>query len=805
VGRELFWHPLRTHLKRHIHENKNTYKELLQGFINASEWDGIIEECDPDYAPDEWKGEILGLRNIHVFGLANILKRPIILLDCAAGMNCFGDYSAVFLPALVHQDECKGKSKELNLPLCLAWSSSARNHFIPLVGVQGEKLPVIPRSLLPEVWGVPQDLLSVYMTFDDNDCVVIGGKKTLQQSYIRKLANAMDELFLQKFGVHPSLVCDMYQYNYKKPGTTNVAQTLVTSQTQKAVHERRVFKCLSCYSLCIAPLSSEWLRPGNNGLFYNLALKQYGTLEDKKLYTFTSFGVVCSYDAKKDVLVLNKHPGVEACSFCLDERLRLVYADGSVAYENGDLTPVRALSSYCQCGYRHWWNGREYDNPPDLIPVMMTWKGREAMEIIAWFQYEGDPKLNSNVYQVASYVVQKHFPGEFGSERLIQKVVTQILELSKLLDAKRKQSGSSAAQVPALKICYEDESNTNVPITINSKQQKADPKPKTCTVTSSKGSGSKSVSCLEGPVAVHLQGNKDQSKKMAAMTSVDSLSVKDVATEEKQGSSAGEEDKTKDLHEVRKLNAQIGLQEQQLEYKIRKEQEYQNQLQRHARQMAVQSCSIEDRDVFRSSNPDFPGISSCGRYTVPAESTVHGKILDQYDKGGNDELHRDGVFGATGTSASRPTGDVYSGDQSELSCTKTVRVGPGYSVLALPKPSRSSASTSESTSTWVQGSNRISGCWHSQNEVSSIQKDNKVLGKAACVSGVAADTDSAVRASSASSEQNTPLEIPSAAAGKGSCDLMKDGDEKVGEEGKTENVVKYSADTNPETQQSKMS
>jgi hypothetical protein len=211
---------------------------------------------------------------------------------------------------------------------------------------------------------------------------------------------------------------------------------------------------------------------------------------------------------------------------------------------------------------------------------------------------------------------------------------------------------------------------------------------------------------LEGPVAVHLQGNKDQSKKMAAMTSVDSLGVKDVATEKKQGSSAAEEDKTKDLHDVRKLNAQIGLQEQQLEYKIRKEQEYQNQLQRHARQMSVQSCSIEDRDVFRSNNPDFPGISS-GRYTVPAESTVHGKILDQYDKGGNDELHRDGVFGASGTSASRPTGGVYSGDQSELSCTKTVRVGPGYSVLALPKPSRSSAPTSESISTWVEVSSSM--------------------------------------------------------------------------------------------------
>jgi hypothetical protein len=42
--------------------------------------------------------------------------------------------------------------------------------------------------------------------------------------------------------------------------------------------------------------------------------------------------------------------------------------------------------------------------------------------------------------------------GEFGSERLVQKVVTQILELSKLLDAKRKQSGSGAAQVTALKV-----------------------------------------------------------------------------------------------------------------------------------------------------------------------------------------------------------------------------------------------------------------------------------------------------------------------------------------------------------------
>jgi len=98
------------------------------------------------------------------------------------------------------------------------------------------------------------------------------------------------------------------------------------------------------------------------------------------------------------------------------------------------------------------------------------------------------------------------------------------------------------------------------------------------------------------------------------------------------------------------------------------------------------------------------------------------------------------------------------------------------------------------------------GPWHSQNEVSSIQKNNELLGKAVCVNGAAADVVSAACASSASSEENAPLEIPSAAAGKGSCDLMKDGDEKDREEGKTENdVIKYNADKNPETQQSKMS
>lgn len=61
------------------------------------------------------------------------------------------------------------------------------------------------------------------------------------------------------------------------------------------------------------------------------------------------------------------------------------------------------------------------------FPISLEWGGKTVTETVYWFQYEQDPSLNSNVYDVASKLVQKHFPGEFGSERLVQKVVDIIL------------------------------------------------------------------------------------------------------------------------------------------------------------------------------------------------------------------------------------------------------------------------------------------------------------------------------------------------------------------------------------------
>lgn len=94
VGRELFWHALRANLKRHMAENIDNYKRLFKDFVDQDEWDAIIDECDPYYIPPE--GEALGLRNIHIFGLANVLHRPIILLDSISGLSSSGDYSGKY-------------------------------------------------------------------------------------------------------------------------------------------------------------------------------------------------------------------------------------------------------------------------------------------------------------------------------------------------------------------------------------------------------------------------------------------------------------------------------------------------------------------------------------------------------------------------------------------------------------------------------------------------------------------------------------------------------------------------------------
>ncbi len=99
VGRELFWHALRSNLHAHLISNLQRYQTLFKEFYSAEEWEGLAAEAAPDWKPPD--GQTLGLCNIHVFALANVLHRPIILLDSLMGMQSSGDYSGIFLPTML--------------------------------------------------------------------------------------------------------------------------------------------------------------------------------------------------------------------------------------------------------------------------------------------------------------------------------------------------------------------------------------------------------------------------------------------------------------------------------------------------------------------------------------------------------------------------------------------------------------------------------------------------------------------------------------------------------------------------------
>lgn len=458
VGRELFWHPLRCNLKRHLEEHLAKYKELLKDFVDEKEWASIIAECDPDFLPPE--GELLGLRNIHVFSLANVLRRPIILLDSLAGMQSLGDYAALFLPSLVAPERCRGGPlNRRNPPLCLSWSSSGRNHYIPLVGVRlGDKLPQLPRSLLPKAWAVPQSLVDEYMEFDANGCCVVGGDYPLSESYVLRLTAAMDDVFYEKYGLHPTLVADVHHYVYKRTGVVGVRPSLVVRATQKALQDRRLYRCLTCNGVCEHHVAPEWFRPG--GLLYTGAVHNHGGLLPDKLYSFQKHGVTCWYNQDKDELIpiLSKN-SLERCTWCQSVQVRHLRGDGSLELRNGDRTRTPSNSNYCSCGFKHFWDGKEYDTLPQQVTVSLEWNHKVVKDTVAWFQHECDPSLNSNVYTVASELVNKHFPGVFGSERLLQQVVDQILEQTRLPDSMEEDRpeeegegvSDSAESMPACK------------------------------------------------------------------------------------------------------------------------------------------------------------------------------------------------------------------------------------------------------------------------------------------------------------------------------------------------------------------
>ena len=93
---------------------------------------------------------------------------------------------------------------------------------------------------------------------------------------------------------------------------------------------------------------------------------------------------------------------------------------------------MSAVFDACACAFR--------------VPLSLTWGGRTISIEVYWFQYESDASRNSNVYQVANKAVSDHFPGEFGSERLVQQVVDHILRVTENREGMEQVSGHHPSQ-----------------------------------------------------------------------------------------------------------------------------------------------------------------------------------------------------------------------------------------------------------------------------------------------------------------------------------------------------------------------
>ena len=294
VGRELFWHALRTNLHNHLKVHQASYAALLKDFIEDDEWPKIIEEAAPDYIPSDYHS--FGLRTVHIFGLANVLRRPILLLDNLSGMESKGDYSGIFLPSLCSPNECSTNGV-LNSPIVIAWSNSGYNHFIPLVPVRDRPLPCLPVFLQPKVWGLDDTFLSRYVQLNNEGSYELCRGKLMQDSYLQKLILCMEQLFYQQHSVTPALVSDVNQHVYRSAGCVGVSLETVTAAARDAVEDGRLWKCLTCAAVSITP--DDWFIPG--GTLYEIAAGEY-TLEDGKKYTFPHYSVTAEYSAAKNKL-----------------------------------------------------------------------------------------------------------------------------------------------------------------------------------------------------------------------------------------------------------------------------------------------------------------------------------------------------------------------------------------------------------------------------------------------------------------------------------------------------------------------
>ena len=89
-GKEIFYDCLRANLQSELQSHEDFYRASLPYVLDDEDWSRQFNMWCTAAAPThgDTVGEAKWLEGIHILGLANVLKRPILLLD---RWNCMQD------------------------------------------------------------------------------------------------------------------------------------------------------------------------------------------------------------------------------------------------------------------------------------------------------------------------------------------------------------------------------------------------------------------------------------------------------------------------------------------------------------------------------------------------------------------------------------------------------------------------------------------------------------------------------------------------------------------------------------------
>jgi len=126
-GVELYFELLRVKLHEELKNNITWYKKAAKEFTEE-DWERVLNNAARTGAHLEF---------IHTLALSNVIKRPIILYASDRDTELFGQgesgVAATFVPSRVGSTAC------VQRPIILAWQTTHKNHYVPIVGISGRR------------------------------------------------------------------------------------------------------------------------------------------------------------------------------------------------------------------------------------------------------------------------------------------------------------------------------------------------------------------------------------------------------------------------------------------------------------------------------------------------------------------------------------------------------------------------------------------------------------------------------------------------------------------------------------------